>query len=507
MAVAAFETTDIFLENQQLIEHAPENVERLPEGLSYTLHELSGFDFITRRARRMGEDIRDTRMQMLREGQFDDVPMPVDMTGTARRAIEAEHEHGVNSQEAKDWHEALRGDTDRQVAEATSKMTWGYFKPLVHTFDAEVQAFVAYGHSVREIHENGISPMAHAEDIDRSINDYVHERSDEAFIQSPYADEYVAFMLSPCPDWAIEEYEEDVAQGHKKKAYGGNVPEIEKYMIRATSYSSEKQERYLEQAAIPGTTVEMEDILDTLYILGVLEPGQRLTKTELHATRIMVRKDVMSSVLDMQKLLDAVTTERTGQTVFMGEVVESGEELDYSLVPAESDRRNQEFAGVSEKLAQKMLELEREGIDKWQTEIHVSAFLKNSLLEVVKKTPEQARVIFDDATADGLITAQQHREAGRLEEALALETQVEARAPAPSSCGAGSCGLEGVSAGSKEDVSLRKKLNAEDGDTIIKDKERACRCGKKSIVYAFNKNKVNKYCESCGAFETKITKR
>jgi hypothetical protein len=41
---------------------------------------------------------------------------------------------------------------------------------------------------------------------------------------------------------------------------------------------------------------------------------------------------------------------------------------------------------------------------------------------------------------------------------------------------------------------------------LVRDKERACRCGKKSIVYAYNKSKVTKHCESCGATETKVSK-
>jgi hypothetical protein len=72
-------------------------------------------------------------------------------------------------------------------------------------------------------------------------------------------------------------------------------------------------------------------------------------------------------------------------------------------------------------------------------------------------------------------------------------------------CSGSACGLESVEAGSKEDALLRKELGAERGDTITKDKVRACKCGNKSIVYAHNDKKVIKKCQSCGEQETKYT--
>lgn len=469
-----------------------------PDRIAIDIRELPEFGFITRRARQMGEAIRDERMELLREGEFDAVPMPIDMTGTARKVVEAEHTYGAYSTEASHWRDALRGDAERQVAEATSKMTWGYFKPLVHTFDAEEGVFKAYNHSVRQIVENGISPMAEAEDTERSINDYRAELLDEAFIRSPYADEYVLFTISQCADWAIADYESDRAQGSATKAYGGYVPDIEKTMVRAVSFDSEKQERYVEQIALPGTVIDHDTWQDVVKVLGVVSPEQAISKTELHGMRIMVHKDVLSGALDLAKLADAIGEERTGQALFMGEPVDESS-MDYADIPGEADRRNAAYKEVVTDLADKMLELERDGVDKWQTEIHVSNFLKNSLLEIVKQAPEQARVIFDDATADGLLLAQQYRQTGRYDEAIRLEAHIEATAPAPSSCGAGSCGLAGVDSASKE--AYIKKHGGEKGDSVLKDEVRRCKCGSKSIVYIFNSKKVIKYCESCDAEE------
>lgn len=73
-------------------------------------------------------------------------------------------------------------------------------------------------------------------------------------------------------------------------------------------------------------------------------------------------------------------------------------------------------------------------------------------------------------------------------------------------CSGSACGLEAVAPGSNEDARLRKELGAENGDTITKDKVRACECGNKSIVYAHNAAKVIKKCQSCGKREIKHTK-
>jgi hypothetical protein len=73
-------------------------------------------------------------------------------------------------------------------------------------------------------------------------------------------------------------------------------------------------------------------------------------------------------------------------------------------------------------------------------------------------------------------------------------------------CSGSACGLEAVKPGSNEDARLREELGAEEGDTITKDKVRACECGEKSIVYAHNAAKVIKKCQSCGKKETKYNK-
>ena len=132
--------------------------------------------------------------------------------------------------------------------------------------------------------------------------------------------------------------------------------------------------------------------------------------------------------------------------------------------------------------------------------------MKDILLNVAKKDQTVAEQIFDEKTAQRLEEVGVLESQGRYREAQLLWEETRAEAPGGGFCGAGSCGLEGVSTATQEGKEISKKLQAESGDTIVKDKERACRCGKKSIVYAFNKHKINKLCQSCGAFESKTTK-
>lgn len=64
-----------------------------------------------------------------------------------------------------------------------------------------------------------------------------------------------------------------------------------------------------------------------------------------------------------------------------------------------------------------------------------------------------------------------------------------------------SCGLATIDDSTKR--TLIPRLQAEANDNIILDAVRACVCGQKTIVYAYNLRKVNKLCLNCGAFESK----
>jgi hypothetical protein len=209
--------------------------------------------------------------------------------------------------------------------------------------------------------------------------------------------------------------------------------------------------------------------------------------------------------------MDAVGTrewflERVDQKLFMGEVVPIDHPADYSAFKQEALQRQEELKGHAETVALFVLDLAEEDFDRRKAPAHVEEFVKDLLLNLAKKDQAVAEQMFDAKTADRIREVVCLENQGRFAEAQLVWEVAREQAPGGGFCGAGSCGLEGVTANSKEDQDLRKQLRAESSDTIVKDKERACRCGKKSIVYAYNKNKVNKLCQSCGSFESKITK-
>jgi hypothetical protein len=136
----------------------------------------------------------------------------------------------------------------------------------------------------------------------------------------------------------------------------------------------------------------------------------------------------------------------------------------------------------------------------------VEEFVKMLLLDMAKQDLSLAPQMFDDKTAIGLQQVMHLEAANRTQEAFELYQEVSKAAPGGGYCSGGSCGLETVNKMSGEGKELAEKVKAAPGDTVVKDKERACKCGKKEIVYAYNKSKVNKYCGSCGSFESKVSR-
>jgi hypothetical protein len=243
-----------------------------------------------------------------------------------------------------------------------------------------------------------------------------------------------------------------------------------------------------------------------LQELGTIQEGAELDRVGIHATQGIVRRAEIRSVLDVQRMLDQIASEVHGIEVFMAEEVAPGTVKDYEKIHIESAQRRKEQEGFTRELVAYVEELYETDVDHAPATHMVEKFIQEKLLEITSKNPEQAEIVFNKETADGFREAQWLQEQGRYDEAQALLEDTKMKAPAAGSCGAGSCGLEGVDKNSAEGKELAKKLGAEGSDEIVKDKERKCKCGSKSIVYAYNKNKVNKLCQGCGVFESKRTK-
>lgn len=450
--------------------------------------------------------VRDSAQRLLESRRSETVAeaeyVPVDALSTARNVLAVEQQFGSDSEAYKTSWKGLLLDCERYVGEWYRKNTSEYFEPSRHVFKAGDNEFFSHGLSIRQMTENALVPITEdPEEEVRRINERVEEETPHILRSlGSVALGRGIVTISECTDSAITSYEADTAAGNKHRGYRGYVPEINKLMIRHISLDPDSQDRWQTQIGLPGTYLDHETLQIALERKGL--DASHMDKTELHASQFLADEDPMEFV----KHLDAVATEQWCVNVFMGEAVADDFVKDYEAYKLEAKERKESLSGWSETVALFVLDLAKEDFDRAKAPEHVESFVKNMLLNIAKEDKQAARQMFDEKTALGLEKVANLEAMGRFDEANQLLKIVEREAPGGGSCGAGSCGLEGVLSGSKEEEQLRKKLGADSSDTIVKDKERACRCGKKGIVYAYNKSKVTKYCESCGAFESKYSK-
>jgi hypothetical protein len=486
-----------------------EHVEPIPgfmlefsdERICVSADAVPGLDGVRDQARREAARIYEENRRLRNEGEFDKVPLDVDALGTVEKVEQIGQEYGKDSPEYLEARDGLVLDYARKTAEACRKNAEEYFEPTVQQYDAETGQVFAKGLSVDSMLISGLSPLAEVEESERRKNDYIFLETEKAIVKRPESDQIGVVHIMPCPDWAIKDLMEN-----PKGAHGGYAPEIEKIMIGYDWFDYEKQEIYHEQIGVSGLYITTEVINKALQELGAVPPDEQLDKTAIHATQGIVEKSSIGNAMDTLKILDQVASEVHGIEIFLGEPLKPGEVKNYEKLYEDSAGRRKEQEGLTRELVAYVEELYEIGADHAPATFMVEKFLQEKLLEITSKNPEQAEIVFDKKTADGFREAQLLREQGRFNEAQALLDDTKKNAPAAGSCGAGSCGLEGVDKNSDEGKDLAKKLKADNGDEIVKDKERACKCGAKSIVYAYSKSKVNKLCGSCGAFESKRTK-
>lgn len=460
---------------------------------------ITDIDDIRAQARAEAERIVEHNRQQLRDGHFESVPLDVDAVNTARKVAEVKRQYGDGSPEHIFARQGLRLDCARKWAEAFRKNSWEYFEPIEQIHDPETDELYAHGLSVDAMLYNGLSPMAEREETSRRVNDFVRHATHKALLCAPQADEIAAFNISPCTDWALEAFERN-----PNGAHGGYAPEIEKLMVSYDSFDAAKGKVYHEQMAIAGTYITTEVIIEALRVFEATR-AVSMTKTEIHNTVGQVSIDAVSGALDIVKLLDQIATEQSGVNVFLGEAVPDSYIKDYTRVYREAETRRVQQEDLAEELTCYVEGLHEQGIDPALATVMVERYIQQEMLKIAKQDPELAEVIFNKETARGFYEVQMLERQGMMAQADALRLQVEQTAPQTSSCGAGSCGLEGVDKDSRPGKELAKLTQAEDGDEIVKDTERACKCGKKEVVYAYSQSKVNKKCMGCGAFESKKT--
>jgi hypothetical protein len=443
------------------------------------------------------------REEQLATGQETEIPPVIDALSTANYVLEARKQYGPQSSEYRDRLAGLDMDCLRLVAEWYRKKRPEYFPPVRHAFDDETEDFYSHGLSIRQMTENALRPISgDAEEEARRVNERV-EHETPRIVRSLGSTALKGLgirTISECTDKAIADYEHDQKTNSPHRGYGGYVPEIEKVMIRDMHIDPANDDRLQEQIALPGIYINHFVIQETLRRRGVKAAG--MDKTELHGTQLLVNDDL----LEFAALLDQVASEEWCTNVFMGEEVPKDFVKDYTNFRAEALRRQQELVDVARTVATFVLDLAEDGFDRQKAPAHVENFVKKLLLDMAKKDLGVAEQMFDEKTAQGLQAVYQLQLQGRHEEAFKLMQEVEKQAPGGGYCSGGSCGLEDVDQNSEYGKDVKEKLKAEDGDTIVKDKERKCKCGVKGVVYAYNAGKVNKYCTHCHAFESKQTR-
>lgn len=442
------------------------------------------------------------REQQLAAGQEVIVPMAVDALSTAETVLEAARLHGQSSPEYQEKLSALQLDSLRLVAEWYRKKRPEYFPAVRHFFDAETGDFYSHGLSIRQMTENALRPIdSDPEETARRVNERVENETPRIIkkVGGFVLGQIGIRTISECTDKAIDDYKSDAAAGRAAGGYNGYVPEIEKLMIRDMRFDERTGDRFEEQVGLPGTYINHYVIQQALKRKGV-DAGS-MDKTSLHGNQLIVADDL----IDFVRLLDTVASEEWCTDVYMGEAVAPGITKNYENIRAEAISRQAGLEDQAGTVATFIMDLAADGVDRRKAPELVEAFVKKLLLNMAKDNVSLANQMFDERTGLGLQAVSQLEAAGRYQEAYELMKEVETAAPGGGYCGAGSCGLESVDAMGEAGKALSKKLQADSGDTLVRDKERACRCGQKSIVYAYNKHKVNKYCESCGSFESKKT--
>ncbi|MEO6513707.1 MAG: hypothetical protein ABIR37_03395 [Candidatus Saccharimonadales bacterium] len=435
-------------------------------------------------------------------------PLPIDALSTAHEVLRTYRQFGAGSEEHHERSAALRLDCQRLVAEWYRKKKPEYFPPVRHVFDDEKEEFFSHGLSIRQMTENALVPLSNdPEEEARRVNERVEDATPQILrkLGKIALGEEAIVTFSECTDKAITDYGRDMYEGRSHAGYNGYVPEIEKIMIRMIRPDSASNDRFEEQVGVPGTYITHEVIQDALKRRGI--DAAHLNKTGLHGAQLLVRDDLMEFV----KLLDDEASEQWCTPIFMGEAVRDFSDnpdlfvKDYAGFRHEALARQRSLEAEVDTVAVFVLDLAEAHTDRRAAPALVEDFVKKLLLDLAKKDHSVAEQMFDTKTADGLRQVVQLERRGEYEQAFSLMQDIEQAAPGGGYCSGGSCGLESVDHRSDAGKSLASKLKAAAGDTIVKDKERACKCGSKSVVYAYNQRKVNKLCENCGAFESKVS--
>jgi len=426
---------------------------------------------------------------------------PVDALSTAHSVINAARTYGANSEQFNTLRNGLQLDCQRLVAEWYRKNKAEYFPALCHTFDAQKQEFYSHGLSVTQMTHNALLPVANRpEEEVRRVNEKVEDATPlilSRVLGRGALSGVKIRTFSECPEWARDEYEQDMAAKRKYDGYLGYVPDIDKTMVRDQWIDPVTGDRMQVQISLSGKLITPEVKREALRRSG-LDISDDISRTELHGMQILAADDVM----DVAKTMDEVARDYwCNPNIFMGEEVPAGHPKDYQDFIKESESRQDSLKSEAELVTSFVLDLATDDVDRNKALVMVEEFVKSVMLDLAKADINEAGAMFGQKTVEGLARVIALENSGDHEAAALLREEVFENAEGGGFCGGG-CGIEEVNTKTVAGAELAKKLGALPGEKVVKDKVRRCKCGG-GVAYAYSKEHVRKLCTGCGRSESK----
>ncbi len=469
---------------EQLESYCPETV----SSTSWTnLSSIYPFKELEQFLQKQAEAILESNYQELMSGNFDNIPLPVDVLSGAK---ESDEDSSLNSNLVS---EALYNNSARLIAETMRRKSWEYYPPVHETYDPASEDLRVAGHSMNEHLQNGISPLAHPEEQAIRMQEYVDHHINLSILRDYPDQEVTLITIKECPDYILESYRQTPSKKHQ---YGGYVPEIEKIVIERTVLRNGVAK--VDHVALPGTYIGHDLIVNYLQAKQCLDLNTYPSKLELRSMRFM-REGKPIDLFDMVAELDQLATQKVQKEIFIGELLVDAAIKDYDRIEQIARDRQSSYHQLTSQVSSYILDLYQKGTDKRLAETKLSNYLKKLLYQVASKEPELAEVIFDAQTAHLIQTAHILAESGFKEESSKLLEVAYDQAPSTDYCGAGSCDLVAVPKNSKEEKEARKNgLNGE----LVKDTVRTCpKCKTKRKTVVYDLKTAAKFCTNCGAKE------
>jgi hypothetical protein len=463
----------------------------------------------------------------LHDGEFDQVPYEVDPLSTAVRVLQTREQYGKDSQEYRTIDGAFTDDTSSLIEETLLARKSGLLSKYVQVYAPEGD-YMARGVRIGPMLDNGITPLASL--LDRRFMERREGQTHLAMgrllmkvagVKAEGLDDVPVvglpkeirqaktvrmLTISGCPPEVAAQYEADVAAGCAEgKMYGGYMPWDEAGMFRWVTFNTENQTLVEQQVRLSGKYITQDAIKQYLIRKRAVDAETDLTVTELLGKQFIITEE--QDPVEMIRELDILASVNApeGKRVFKGELVDADHPCDYQEIIRSAESNAKLAVRLAPELKMYLLELAESGIDHWSANQQVATKVRSMVLKAVEQDVEAARGAFGDETANKLSAAIILEQDGDADLARRLRNSAEETAPGASFCGAGSCGLENINELTAEGKQAAKDVKAEAGDMVLLDTQRTCKCGKKTIVYAFNATKVNKYCTSCKSFESKKT--